>query len=189
MLELLEAIKGRRSTRRFKEQEVSSETIQDLLNLAVWAPTASNVQPWGFLVIQNREIMKEISDQAKAILLDHMKDRPSLEQYRASMANPKFHIFYNAPALVLIYGKNDHPYTPNDCSMAAQNLMLAAWELGLGTCWIGFAQALCDSGEFKERFHIPGDFSLIAPIIIGYREQESPKPIPRREYPIFEWIK
>lgn len=188
-MELLEAIKGRRSTRRFKDQGISTETIQTLLDLAIWAPTASNVQPWGFVVIQDREKMKELSDQAKAILLEYMKVQPRMEQYRTNMENPKFNIFYNAPALVLIYGKKEHPYTPNDCSMAAQNLMLAAWEMGLGTCWIGFAQVLCDSSEFKERFQIPGDYSLVAPLIVGYREQESPKPIPRREYPVFEWIK
>lgn len=188
-MELLEAIKGRRSTRRFKDQGVSAETIQALLDLAIWAPTASNVQPWGFAVIQDQEKMNELSDQAKAIILDHIKDGSRMEQYRASMENPNFNIFYNAPALILIYGKKEHPYTTNDCSMAAQNLMLAAWEMGLGTCWIGFAQGLCDSSEFKERFHIPGDYSLVAPLILGYREMESPKPIPRREYPVFEWIK
>jgi nitroreductase len=188
-MELLKAIKERRSTRRFKDQEVTQETIQELLNLAIWAPTASNVQPWGFVVIQDRAKMKEFSAQAKTILLEHMKDQPSLALYRASLENPNFHIFYNAPVLILIYGKRDHAYTPHDCSMAAQNLMLAAWEKGLGTCWIGFAQGLCDSSQFKESYNIPSDFSLVAPIILGYREQESSKPIPRREYPIFNWIK
>ena len=188
-MELLDAIKGRRSTRRFKNQELTQETIQELLDLAIWAPTASNVQPWGFVVIQDQKKMKEISDQAKAILLEYMKAHPRMEMYRASMENPNFNIFYNAPALVLFYGKKDHPYTPHDCSMAAQNLMLAAWEKGLGSCWIGFAQGLCDSSEFKEQHHIPEEYTLIAPIIVGYREQEPPKPIPRREYPIFEWIK
>lgn len=188
-MELIEAIKARRSTRRFKDQAVSKETIQELLDIAIWAPTASNVQPWGFVVIEDQEKMLEISNKSKAFNLELMKEHSRMEQYRKSMENPNFNIFYNAPALILIYGKKDHPYTVHDCSMAAQNLMLAAWEKGLGTCWIGFAQGVCDSAEFKKQYEIPEDYALVAPIIVGYREQESPKPIPRREYPIFNWVK
>lgn len=188
-IELIEAIKARRSTRRFKDQEVSPEIIQELLDLAIWAPTASNVQPWGFVVIQDKIKMTEISDQAKASNLERMKQQPRLEQYRALMGNANFDIFYGAPALILIYGKKEHPYTPNDCSMAAQNLMLAAWEKGFGTCWIGFAQGVCDSDEFKTQYNIPEEYRLVAPLIIGYREQETPQLIQRRKYPVFKWVK
>lgn len=187
-MELIEAIKARRSTRRFKDQVVAPEIIQELLDLAIWAPTASNVQPWGFMVIQDKNKLSEISDESKAWNLELMKQHPRMEQYRASMENPKFDIFYDASTLILIYGLREHPYTPNDCSMAAQNLMLAAWEKGLGTCWVGFAHGVCSSGEFKKQHNIPEEYKLVAPIIIGYRELESPKPIPRKEYPVFEWI-
>ena len=188
-MELLEVLKGRSSTRRFQNRELTQDTIQELIDIAIWAPTASNAQPWGFVVIQDQKEMKVMSDQAKTLLLEHMKVNPRMEMYRPSLENPNFNIFYNAPSLILIYGKKEHPYTPQDCSMAAQNLMLAAWEKGIGSCWIGFAQGLCDSSDFKKQHQIPEEYILVAPLILGYREQESPKPVPRREYPIFEWIK
>lgn len=188
-MELIEAIKGRRSTRRFKDQDVTPEIIQELLDLATWAPSASNVQPWGFVVIQDQKSLNELSDQSKAFNLELMKEHPRMEQYRVSMENPKFDIFYSAPALILIYGLKEHPYTPNDCSMVAQNFMLAAWEKGLGTCWIGFAHGVCSSSEFKKTHNVPEEYKLVAPIIIGYRELEAPKPIPRKKFPVFNWVK
>lgn len=188
-MELITAIKDRRSTRRFKDQKVAPELIRELLDLAIWAPTASNAQPWGFVVIQDQNQMREISEQAKALNLEKIKQQPRMERYRVNLENPNFNIFYNASALILIYGKKEHPFTPNDCSMAAQNLMLAAWEKGLGSCWIGLAQDICDSAQFKSRHQVPEEYQLVAPLIVGYREKETPAPIPRREYPVFAWIK
>ncbi|MDA8226188.1 MAG: nitroreductase [Desulfitobacterium hafniense] len=186
-MNLLEAIKGRRSTRRFKDIEVEPEVIRELLDISIWAPTASNVQPWGFVVIQDKNYLQELSTQAKADNLERMKGIPRLEQYKASMENPNFNIFYNASTLILIYGKKEHLYTIHDCSMAAQNLMLAAWDKGLGTCWIGFSHGVCDSDSFKEQHNVPQDYKLVAPVIVGYREDIPLRPVSRREYPVFQW--
>jgi len=187
-MELVETIKSRRSVRRYRDQAVSEELIRELLDIAVWAPSASNVQPWGFVVIQDKAYLKQLSERVKADVLERMETTPRLEQYRKSMENPKFDVFYDAPVLVLFYGKKEHPYTPHDCSMAALNFMLAARAKGLGTCWIGFATGVCDSPEFKAEHGVPEDYRLVAPIILGYPEL-FPAPIPRREYPIFSWRK
>ena len=186
-MELIEAIKSRRSIRRFQDKPVSGETLRELIDNAVWAPSASNEQPWGFVVIEDRDYMTKLSEKAKSGLLSAMEQTPGLERYRALMENPEFNIFHSAPALVVIYGRRDRGWSKYDCSLAAQNLMLLAWERGLGTCWIGFAHHVCGSPEFREVHHVPEDFETVAPIVIGYPEFIPQNPVPRKEYPIFSW--
>lgn len=186
-MELIEAIKGRRSIRKFTDQELSRELVQELLDTAVWAPSASNVQPWGFVVIEDKAYLKEVSDQAKKEVLIRMNDVPQMEQYRSNLENPDFNIFYNAPALIVIYGKADHFHTDHDCAMVAQTLLLSAWEKGLGGCWIGFAQGICGSAEFMEKHKVPAGYKMVAPLIIGYPAYKPSQPVPRKEYPLFDW--
>ncbi|AEF92930.1 nitroreductase [Desulfotomaculum nigrificans CO-1-SRB] len=186
-MELLEAIKTRRSIRKFKEEPVAKEVIQELIDTAIWAPSASNRQPWGFVVLTDKNYLKQLSDEAKAGWLAQMDSLPQMQQYRATMQNPDFNIFYNAPALIIIYGKKDSHWSKYDCSMLAQNLMLAAWEKGLGTCWIGFAHNVCDTPQFKAKHNVSEEYELVAPIILGYPETLPKGVVPRKEYPIFYW--
>lgn len=188
-MELLEVIKSRRSIRKFKEEPISREVITELIDTAVWAPSASNGQPWGFVVIEDREYLQELSSQAIKDLLARMEHQPQLEHYRAMLSKPGFNIFYNAPALIIIYGKKESVWTKNDCSMVAQNLMLTAWEKGLGTCWIGFAHYICDTPEFKEKHKIDPSYELMAPLILGHPASFPTGVVPRKEYPIFDWVK
>ncbi len=186
-MELVEAIKSRRSIRRFEDKPVPGEILRELIDTAVWAPSASNEQPWGFVVVEDREYMRALSEMAKSDLLSVMNQTPELGRYRTLMENPDFNIFHNAPVLVVIYGRRDRGLSRYDCSIVAQNLMLLAWEEGLGTCWIGFAQKVCDSSEFREMHNVPEDYETVAPIVLGYPRFTSQKPVPRKEFPIFFW--
>lgn len=188
-MELIEAIKSRRSIRKFKEESLPSETIKELIETAVWCPSATNLQPWGFVVINDREYLKELSDLAKADWLIKLKGIEGKEQYKAMMENPDFNIFYNAPTLLNIYGLKESKWSINDCSMLAQNLMLLAWEKGIGSCWIGFAQNICNSKEFKVKHNVRDDYDLVAAIILGYPQSMPKGVVPRKEYPIFSWDK
>lgn len=186
-MELFDAIKQRRSIRKFTKQTVENGLIQELIDASVWAPSASNGQPWGFAVVQDQAYLKELSDISKSGILEKMKVVPALEQYRSNMENAAFNIFYNASALVIFYGKKDNSDTDHDCSLAAQNFMLAAHAKALGTCWIGFAETVCGSAEFKTKHHVPEDYKVVAPIILGYPDHVPKKPIARKDYPIFSW--
>lgn len=187
-MELLEAIKTRRSVRRFRSDQISEQTIRELLEVAVWAPSGMNVQPWVFAVVQNRELLHHLSEQAKTRLLNKIEEIPVLERYSRLMSNPKFNIFYDAPTLVLIYGDTGSPTFRLDCSLAAQNLMLAAWDRGIGSCWIGFAHFICDTPKVKRILNVSSGHELVASIILGYPAKVSSKS--RRNAPrIVGWEK
>jgi nitroreductase len=167
-MELKEAIYTRRSVRKFKDQPVSKETINSLIEDAIQAPSATNSQPWAFVVIQDAELLKKYSDRAKVIMLELMGNNPDANGYKAILANPNFNIFYNATSLVIIYATPAGHLAKGDCCLAAQNLMLSAHDKGLGTCWIGFSMPLLDSAEMKKELGVPENYSAVAPLIIGY---------------------
>ena len=84
------------------------------------------------------------------------------------LIGPGFHIFYHAPSLIVISASQTGPWALEDCSLAAENLMLAAHASGLGTCWIGFAQAWLETAEGKTALQLGrDDVVLIAPHWIG----------------------
>lgn len=185
-MDVLEAIYHRRAIRAFTSEPVEKELIESLIDAAIHAPNALDKQRWAFVVLRDRALMARISGEAKALALKTFARQPGLEQLAAILGDPAFNIFYDAPALVLICGTEDDAFVAHDCCLAAQNLMLAAHDKGLGTCWIGFAEAWLNLPLAKKALGIPPTFKPIAPIILGY-PQSQPK-APERHHPEMVWI-
>ena len=169
-MDIMEAIYTRRSIRKYQNQTIPKELMQKLLEAAVMAPSGSNAQAWAFAVVQDPGLLKSYSDRAKVIFLEILRKYSDPQNYIDTLANPEFNIFYDAGNLVVIYGDSKNPTAVTDCSMAAQNLMLAAHAARLGSCWIGFSGPFFDSEECKKELGIPEHFKAIAPIILGYPE-------------------
>ena len=181
-MELLEAIRQRRAVRDYMPDAVDNATIDALLHAAVQAPSAVDSQPWRFVVVRQRAMLDRIAREAKAWRL-------RLEQsaeLRAHLENPGFHIFYNAPALVVIAAAHESPWMVEDCSLAAQNLMLAACDKGLGSCWIGLSQDYLRSHAGKDLLGIPAQWVPVAPIILG--RPRGPVQAHGRRDPEVRWI-
>jgi len=187
-LNLNEIIRGRRSVRAYEDRSVPEEVIKELIDLGIQAPSASRMQPWSFVVVEDKKLMREWSDRTKELLLSQMDDNAYLKPYQAMMENKKFNIFHKAPCLLLIYGDPISPAFVVDCSLAAQNIMLAAFDQGLGSCWIGFAVHIGDTPEMKHRLGVPDSYRLVAPLVLGYPRGQWPR-IERREPIIFNWPK
>ncbi|MHA2394916.1 MAG: nitroreductase family protein, partial [Promethearchaeota archaeon] len=113
---LLDFIKARRSIRAFQDKEVPENEIQMVLEAGRWAPSASNRQPWKFILIKSKDILKSLA---------------RVTGYGWFIAEASF--------AIAIVGKprTSHNWYIVDTSLVSMNMMLMAWSLGIGTCWIG----------------------------------------------------
>ncbi len=175
-LSALDAIFTRRSVRAYTGERIDAATVRSLLDAAVQAPTAMHGEPWAFIVIQNAETLKRISDRAKghwateaARYRDlHPAAAGSLQGgFAARFAAPDFSIFYDAGTLIAICAKTTGPFVAADCWLAAENLMLAAAALGLGTCCIGSAVPALNSADTRTELSLAAGLEVIAPIVVG----------------------
>jgi len=185
-MDLMDAIYHRRAVREFEREPVDRELIRFVIAAAVQAPSAMNRQPWSFVVVEDQTALERYSRNAKAHLLETVPENAPLGQYRALLAEPTFHLFYHAPALIVICAASAEEGTAEDCCLAAENLMLAAHGAGLGTCWIGFARPWLDLPNGKKELGIPMHYVPVAPIAIGRPKAPMP-PVPRR-HPDILWV-
>ncbi len=180
-----DALFGRRAVREYTADLVDEATIRRLVEAAIHAPNAVNAQPWGFTVVRDRPTLKRVSREAKAHMLETMPAEHA-DRFRPRLSDPAFDIFYNAPVLVVISARAEGAWIVEDCAMAAQNLMLAAFAEGLGTCWIGFAQGYLNTREGKAAIDAPAAWVQIAPIIVG-KPKSTPAPVGRAP-PEIRWL-
>ncbi len=178
MADFFDVLYNRRSIRLYKDEPLSKETIDELLVDATWAASGSNVQPWEFVVITDTDFMKRISDSCKNKMLAAIEADPDgpWKRYEATARNTDLNMFYNAPCLIYVVAARSASLALFDCSMAASNIMLSAKARGFGSCWIGLAAS--PDRELREEMGIPGDYRIVAPIIVGVPDQE-PKAPPR----------
>lgn len=184
-MQVREAIFNRRSVRQYADEPIGEATIRRLIAAAIQAPSAVNAQPWRFTVVRDPEVLGRISSAAKAHMLATMPKQHE-ERFRERLSNPEFDIFYHAPALIVISGRAQEPWIVEDCALAAQTLMLAAYAEGLGSCWIGFAQGYLGTPAGKADLGAPAAWLPVAPIIIGRPAVATPA-VPRLE-PEIRWI-
>ena len=182
-MDVSEAIRGRRAVRSYTDSPVARALLRRLIDAAIQAPSAVNEQNWSFTIVQDKVLLRAISKQAKAYLVERGALGASL---RERLQDPEFDIFYDAPALVVISSVGSGQWDVENCALAAQNLMLAAHANGLGSCWIGFAQPWLFTVDGRAALQLQAGHTPRAPIIVGY-PQNSPPAVPRRE-PQINWI-
>lgn len=163
---LLETIQSRRSVRSYKPDMVPKEIIDKIITAGTYAPTGMNRQSPIILAVTKKEL------------------RDRLSKLNAEFMGVDFDPFYGAPVvLVVLADKNCQTYQ-NDGSLVMANLMLAAHELGLGSCWIHRAKEEFESPLGKEilkSLGIERDYEGIAHCLLGYPEGELPEASPRKE--------
>jgi nitroreductase len=184
----LEAILARRSVRAYSEGKLDHITIQTLLEAAVRAPTAMHEEPWAFCVVQNKQVLKQLSDRAKPIFAEEVRHRNSKGATHSfeHFSKPEFDLFYGASVLVIICAKPSSPFVVADCWLAAENIMLVACDMGLGSCVIGSSVSTLNIRTVKAELGIPDEYNAIAPIIVGIPKEETPA-TPRKEPLILAW--
>lgn len=185
-MDLREAIYSRRATREFTAASVDEKTVRTLIDAAVQAPSAVNTQPWSFCVVRDKTLLGKISRESKAHIVKNTPIGLVSHHFNQILNDESFDIFYHAPVLIVICSASEIPWAVEDCALAAENLMLVARAAGLGSCWIGFAQAFLGTPEGKAALKLPAAYKPVAPIIVGY-PKAWPAPVPRKE-PEIRWI-
>ena len=185
-MDLTQAIYSRRSAREFTAESVDEATIRRLIDFAIQAPSAVNEQPWSFAVVRDKDLMRRISNEAKVHILAAPPLGVSSKHFQDLLRDPNFNIFYGAPALIVISSANPGHWAAENCALAAQNLMLAAFAAGLGSCWIGFAQSFLKTPAGKDLLGLPASWIPAAPIIVGH-PKSAPPPVARKE-PVMRWV-
>lgn len=170
---VLQVIRERRSVRRYTSDPVDDATVDELLDAAIWAPSAINAQPWAFGVIRDRACLESYADRAKAIYLTDppvaelaATPAPVLRHLREVLSQPGYDVFHGASTLITIYATA--PGGVPDCYLAGENLMLAACAIGLGTCPIGLSLPLMNQRDVKDELGVPASVVAALPIVVGH---------------------
>jgi len=185
-MDLSEAIIGRRAVREYTTESIDEQTIRLLIADAVQAPSAIDEQPWMFTVVRDQDLLDRVSRQAKEHMLATTSANAQPIQFRSMLEDANFQIFHHAPVLVLISAATEGAWIVEDCALAAQNLMLAGYAAGLGSCWIGFAQSYLKTPDGKAALRLPVAWVPVAPIILGHPKAATP-PVPRKA-PEIHWV-
>ena len=138
MADYFELLKTRRSIRDFEDRRVPLEIVREIIKESCLAPSSGNGQPWMFVIVNNRELIKRLSDESKRNLVSYIERNPEapVKKYEDVLRNKHFNVFYNAPCLIYILGLKEIGSAQVDCTLAASYLMFSAAARGLGT-WLG----------------------------------------------------
>jgi nitroreductase len=148
-MSLTDRILNRRSIRHYKKKEIPEEVLNQIFEAGRNAPSAANMQPIHFIILKNNEVKKKLS----SIFSRFLKDAPVVI---VGCANVK----------AILTGK----WAVVDTTIAMQNMAIAAWALGVGSCWIGSF----NEDKVKKTLNIPDNWKVVALITLGY-PAEQPK--------------
>lgn len=187
-MEFSELLEKRRSVRDYEDRKVPLELIKEIMGECIKAPNAGNMQLWRFIIVNNKEFMKKLSDASKRAVLADIEKNPDspMKGYKDTLSNEAHNVFYNAPAVVYFVGSAKSATTPMDCSLAAAYFMLSAASKGLGTCWVAQGAMFRDKELFEE-IGLPENYRIVAPVILGYPKTVPAMP-PRKEPKILKII-
>jgi len=156
-MEKLNYILDRRSIRRFTGQKIGNGEIKAMLTAAMYAPSAVNMQPWHFVVIDDPRLMQKIME-----------------------IHPYARMLQSASHAVVVCGDEELQHADGywvvDCGAATQNLLLAAQTLGIGSCWVGLHPREERKIAFSRLLQLPSHVKPFALVALGYPEERKPRP-------------
>ena len=203
---VLETIKSRRSIRKYHSGQIKQEELDIILESGIYAPTGHNDQPWHFTVIQDKESIDHMNTETKK----NMANAP-IDWLKNMGKNETLHIYHNAPTVIIFSGRKDALAPLIDCSAAAQNMLLAAKSLNIGSCWVGLAKFFFQNPENAEKLdlasffqtiiedmyipenaskvNIPEGYEPYFAVTLGYPASPKDIPAPTREADVVDYIK
>ena len=189
MPDMFETILHRRSIRRFEPKQIEEAALQQILQTGLYAPSAGGRQGVIFAVCQDKEVNERLGKIKRANSHPRMATATSfVSREQPSIADdPKLaNAFYDAPTVITLFALKNFLFSVDDCAVAAENMMLAADALGIGSCYIGQGWTAFDDPygqEILRQWNIPTDHYAVMQLLLGYPREgdKHPTPKPRNE--------
>lgn len=187
---VLENIFTRRSVRKYLPQQINQEELETIIEAGRFAPSGSNSQTTHFVVIQKPEAMEElkavvISEFAK---MDAERNQyASLKYSIAQSQKGEYEFYFKAPTLILTANLRGYGNAYSDCATALENMMLAAWSLKIGTCWVNQVRWLSDNPRMMghlEKLGVGKNEIVCGGLALGYPAHVPSKPLERNGNPV-----
>lgn len=181
--EMLDFIKSRRSTRKFKKVSVPDDKLNQIVEAGRYAPSGGNCQTTHFIVVKNAEVLatlKELVQQeyAKMEVAEGMYKSIVNSIYAAKRGNYAFH--YDAPVLIITANQKEYGNNIADCSCALENMMLMANALDLGSCWINQLKWLNENSvilAYMQQLGMTETERVYGALAVGYPDTEDGLPV------------
>ncbi len=177
--ETLRSILNRRSTRAFLPDPVAEGELRAVLDAGIYAPSASNLQPRHFSVLLNKDLLDRLS--ADFVGLAKQSDSEYLRKFGN---RDNFHVFYHAPAVILLSGDENNRSAVTDTAASAENICIAAESMDIGSCWIGLLHTVFNSEKgpaYAAEAKIPSGYRFMQAVALGYKKDKPAEAPPRRE--------
>lgn len=185
---IMETILQRRSIRRFKKEQIKEEELETILQAGLYAPSAGGRQGVLFVVSQDAEVNERLGKIKKA----HFHGRMSTDTVYVSKEQPSIaddatiaSAFYGAPTVITLFVPKQFLYAESDACVAAENMLLAATSIGIGSCYIGSAWDSFDDPfghEILKKWEIRVDYYATLHVVLGYPlDETAPHSKPRKE--------
>ncbi len=175
MNETISSILGRRSIRKYKDTPVKMDDLELIVKCGQYAATGMGRQPWHFTIVTDRAYMDSVTEANRAVMLasgnDHLREMAQA---------PDFDGWRGAPVAIVVSGDEAGM---GDCANAVQNMAVAAYSLGLGSCILGSFKICMENGgrsDLVARLGAPEGYQPYYALAVGYAD-ESPEAAPRKE--------
>jgi nitroreductase len=171
--DLMEIIKARKSIRVYQDKALPKDVIKAILEAARYAPTARNQQELEYKIVTNKALISKLEEGIAAAM-----QREGKSFQGPPGAKPDF--FHGAPFLIIITAPKDNDWASVDAGLAAQNIMLYATSIGLGSCVIGRARSIKEDKDLCRTLHIADNMNTVVSVICGY-PAENPEPKEKKQ--------
>lgn len=188
MNEVMKNILTRRSIRTYKEDQISDNQLNCIIEAGKYAPSGSNSQTWKFTVVQNKEKLEQLNSLVRKAFKDlevEEKTYRSKKSGKKSAESDSYKFYYNVPTLIIVSNDREYSNCMADSAAAIENILLAAHSLGLGACFINQLTWFCDNKDLRKyltEIGIPENYVICGSVAVGYNSSVIlPKAAPRKE--------
>ncbi len=179
---ILEAIRKRRSVRSYENKPIPRDIVNTIIEAGNQAPSAMNSQPWRFVIVEDKELKGKLLQAALPKAKNILKFARDADPERYKLIAKRYEemedpIYYSAPVILFVIGSGR--YADHSCPLACQNIMLSAYSLGLGSCWVGFGSMITDDAGIVKALELKDDEKIFGPIVLGYPKVYPDPPVKR----------